>query len=157
MKKYLQFVGALIILLAAGYIFLVQTVMPKYIKQAIPQLQQLATEYINGSVSIGGLKWEGGLTAELTDIVVKDAQGGKVAELPRTVLTLRPWLAMQKPERALSRVDLVRPKIYLTMNDKNKWNMQNLLKPSDSEETPFYGMLAAKSVCPVLNATRYAV
>ena len=59
MKKYLQFVGALIILLAAGYIFLVQTVMPKYIKQAIPQMQQLAAEYINGSVSIGGLKWEG--------------------------------------------------------------------------------------------------
>ena len=23
-------------------------------------MQQLATEYINGSVSIGGLKWEGG-------------------------------------------------------------------------------------------------
>ena len=74
MKKYLQFVGALIILLAAGYIFLVHTVMPKYIKQAIPQMQQLAAEYINGSVSIGGLKWEGGLTAELTDVVVKDAR-----------------------------------------------------------------------------------
>lgn len=142
MKKYLQFVGALIILLAAGYIFLVHTVMPKYIKQAIPQMQQLAAEYINGSVSIGGLKWEGGLTAELTDVVVKDAKGEKVAELPRTVLTLRPWLAMQKPERALSRIDVMRPKIYLTMNDKNKWNMQNLLKPSDSEETPFYGTLA---------------
>ena len=81
MKKYLQFVGALIILLAAGYIFLVHTVMPKYIKQAIPQMQQLATKYINGSVSIGGLKWEGGLTAELTDVVVKDAKGEKVAEL----------------------------------------------------------------------------
>ena len=142
MKKYLQFVGALIILLAAGYIFLVHTVMPKYIKQAIPQMQQLAAEYINGSVSIGGLKWEGGLTAELTDVVVKDAKGEKVAELPRTVLTLRPWLAMQKPERALSRIDVMRPKIYLTMNDKNKWNMQNLLKPSDSEKTPFYGTLA---------------
>lgn len=141
-EKYLQFVGALIILLAAGYIFLVHTVMPKYIKQAIPQMQQLATKYINGSVSIGGLKWEGGLTAELTDVVVKDAKGEKVAELPRTVLTLRPWLAMQKPERALSRIDVMRPKIYLTMNDKNKWNMQNLLKPSDSEETPFYGTLA---------------
>ena len=82
-------------------------------------MQQLATKYINGSVSIGGLKWEGGLPAELTDVVVKDAKGEKVAELPRTVLTLRPWLAMQKPERALSRIDVMRPKIYLTMNDKN--------------------------------------
>lgn len=67
----------------------------------------------------------------------KDAKGEKVAELPRTVITMRPWLAMQKAERALSRIDVMRPKIYLTMNDKNRWNMQNLLKPSDSEETPF--------------------
>ena len=95
MKKYLQFVGALIILLAAGYIFLVHTVMPKYIKQAIPQMQQLATKYINGSVSIGGLKWEGGLTAELTDVVVKDAKGEKVAELPRPMTGS--WIWSSKP------------------------------------------------------------
>lgn len=57
---------------ACGRLYLlVHTVMPKYIKQAIPQMQQLAAEYINGSVSIGGLKWEGGLTAELTDVVVR--------------------------------------------------------------------------------------
>lgn len=141
MKKYLQFLASLIILLAAGYIFLVHTVMPSYIKQTLPQIEKLATQYINGSVSIGGLKWDGGLTAEVTDVIVKDAQGEKVAELPRTVLTLRPWLAMQKAERALSRIELVRPKVYLSMNDKEKWNMQNLLKPSDSSETPFYGTL----------------
>ena len=141
MKKYLQFLGTIIILLAAGYIFLVHTVMPKYIGQVLPQAEQLAAQYINGSVSIGGLKWDGGLTAEVTDITVKDAQGEKVAELPRTVVTLRPWLALEKTERALSRIDLIRPKVYLTMNDKEKWNMQNLLKPSDSSETPFYGTL----------------
>lgn len=142
MKKYLQFLGTLIILLAAGYIFLVHTVMPRYINQMLPQMEALATDYINGSVSIGGLKWDGGLSAEVTDVTVKDADGVKVAELPRTVVTLRPWLALEKTERALSRIDLVRPKVYLSLNDKNKWNMQNLLKPSDSSETPFYGTLA---------------
>lgn len=141
MKKYLQFLASLIILLAAGYIFLVHTVMPRYIKQMLPQAEQLAQDYINGSVTIGGLKWEGGLTAELTDVTVKDAQGVKVAELPRTVITMRPWLAMDKAARAVSGIDVQRPKIYLTMNDKEKWNMQNLLKPSDDTETPFYGTL----------------
>lgn len=96
MKKYLQFLASLVILLAAGYIFLVHTVMPRYIKQMLPQAEQLAQDYINGSVTIGGLKWEGGLTAELTDVTVKDAQGVKVAELPRTVITIRPWLAMDR-------------------------------------------------------------
>ncbi len=142
MKKYLQFIGSLIILLAAGYIFLVHTVMPSYIKQTLPQIEQLAAQYINGSVSIGGLKWDGGLSAEVTDVTVKNAQGAKVAELPRTIITLRPWLATQKAERALSRIDLVRPKVYLTQDDNEKWNMQNLLKPSDSSETPFYGTLS---------------
>lgn len=141
MKKYLRFLGALTILLAAGYIFLVHTVMPRYIKQMLPQVEQLAQDYINGSVTIGGLKWDGGLTAEVTDVTVKDAQGAKVAELPRTVITLRPWLAMEKPARAVSRIDVVRPKVYLSMNEQEKWNMQTLLKPSESSETPFYGTL----------------
>ena len=118
------------------------TVMPSYIKQTLPQIEQLAAQYINGSVSIGGLKWDGGLSAEVTDVTVKNAQGAKVAELPRTIITLRPWLATQKAERALSRIDLVRPKVYLTQDDNEKWNMQNLLKPSDSSETPFYGTLS---------------
>lgn len=142
MKKYLRFLGSLFVLLAAGYIFLVHTVMPHYIKQMLPQAEQLAAGYLNGSVSIGGLTWNGGLTAEITDVTVKDAKGGKVAELPRTLVTLRPWLALEKPARALSRVELVRPKVYLSMDTEDKWNMQNLLKPSDSDETPFYGTLA---------------
>ncbi len=142
MKKYLRFLGCLFVLLAAGYIFLVHTVMPRYIKQMLPQAEQLATGYINGSVSIGGLTWNGGLTAEVTDVTVKDAAGGKVAELPRTLVTLKPWLALDKPARALSRIELVRPKVYLSMDAEEKWNMQNLLKPSDSDETPFYGTLS---------------
>lgn len=142
MKKYLRFLGSLFVLLAAGYIFLVHTVMPHYIKQMLPQAEQLAAGYLNGGVSIGGLTWNGGLTAEITDVTVKDAKGGKVADLPRTLVTLRPWLALEKPARALSRVELVRPKVYLSMDTEDKWNMQNLLKPSDSDETPFYGTLA---------------
>ena len=144
MKKYLRFLGCLFVLLAAGYIFLVHTVMPHYIKQMLPQAEQLAAGYLNGSVSIGGLTWNGGLTAEVTDVTIKDAKGGKVAELPRTLVTLRPWLALEKPARALSRVELVRPKVYLSMDAEEKWNMQNLLKPSDSDETPFYGALVLK-------------
>ncbi len=141
MKKYLRFLGCLFLLLAAGYIFLVHTVMPHYIKQMLPQAEQLAAGYLNGSVSIGGLTWNGGLTAEITDVTVKDTKGGKVAELPRTLITLRPWLALEKPARALSMVELVRPKVYLSMDTEDKWNMQTLLKPSDSDETPFYGTL----------------
>lgn len=140
-KKYFIFISILVAMLTAGYFFLVRTVMPDYIKQSLPRLEALAAEYINGSVRIGGMRWDGGLSAELDDVVILDAEKQKVAELPKTVLYLRPWLAIDNPAKALSRIVLQEPVAYLAMDDNEQWNMQHLLKPSDSEEVPFYGLL----------------
>ena len=141
MKRYFRFIAFLIVLLSAGYIFLVHTVMPKYIRQSIPEAERIASSFINGSITMGDLTWDGGLSAEVGNLEVKDAQGQKVAEIPRIIVHLRPWLALDKGERAVSRVELVRPKVYLTMDAKQQWNLAKLLKPSDSSETPFYGLL----------------
>ena len=141
MKKYFRFIGFLIVLLSAGYIFLVNSVMPPYIRQMLPVAEQVASQMINGSITIGDLTWDGGLQAEIDNIVVKDAKGAKVAELPRTIVHFRPWRAFNKGAAAISKVELMRPKAYLVMDAKEQWNMQNLLKPSDSDETPFYGLL----------------
>ncbi len=142
MKKYFRFIAVLVMLLSAGYIFLVRTVMPSYIRQVLPQAEGLASSFINGNIAIGDLTWNGGLSAEVGNIVIKDDKGIKVAEIPRTIVHLRPWLALDKGVKAVSKVELMRPHVYLVMNENKQWNMQNLLKPSDSEETPFYGTLA---------------
>ena len=42
MKKYFSFIAFLIVLLSAGYIFLVRTVMPKYIRQSLPEVERIA-------------------------------------------------------------------------------------------------------------------
>ena len=131
----------LIVLLSAGYIFLVHTVMPKYIRQSIPEAERLASSFINGSITLKDITWNGGLSAEVGQLEVKDAQGQRVVEIPRIIVHLRPWLALDKGARAVSRVELVRPQVYLSMDDKQQWNMAKLLKPSDSDETPFYGLL----------------
>ena len=65
MKKYFSFIAFLIVLLSAGYIFLVHTVMPKYIRQSIPVVEQVASSFINGSISVGDMTWNGGLSAEV--------------------------------------------------------------------------------------------
>lgn len=142
MKKYFRFIAVLVMLLSAGYIFLVRTVMPSYIRQVLPQAEVLASSFINGNISIGDLTWNGGLSAEVGNIVIKDDKGIKVAEIPRTIVHLRPWLALDKGVKAVSKVELMRPHVYLVMDASKQWNMQHLLKPSDSEETPFYGTLA---------------
>ena len=141
MKKFSTFIAFLVVLLSAGYIFLVHTVMPKYIRQSLPEVERIASSFINGSVTVGDLTWDGGLSAEMGNLVIKDAQGEKVAEIPRLIVHMRPWLALDKGARAVSRVELVRPQVYLTMDEEQQWNMAKLLKPSDSEETPFYGLL----------------
>ena len=141
MKKYFRFIAFLIVLLSAGYIFLVHTVMPKYIRQSIPEAERIASSFINGSITLKDITWNGGLSVEVGQLEVKDAQGQRVVEIPRIIVHLRPWLALDKGARAVSRVELVRPQVYLSMDDKQQWNMAKLLKPSDSDETPFYGLL----------------
>ena len=141
MKKYLRFIAFLIVLLSAGYIFLVQTVMPKYIRQSLPTVERIASSFINGSVTLEDLTWNGGFSAEVGQLEIKDEQGQRVVEIPRIIVHLRPWLAIDKGTRAVSRVELVRPQVYLSMDEKQQWNMAKLLKPSDSDETPFYGLL----------------
>ena len=141
MKKYFRFIAFLIVLLSAGYIFLVHNVMPKYIRQSIHEAERIASSFINGSITLKDITWNGGLSAEVGQQEVKDAQGQKLAEIPRIIVHLRPWLALDKGARAVSRVELVRPQVYLSMDDKQQWNMAKLLKPSDSDETPFYGLL----------------
>ena len=70
MKKYFSFIAFLIVLLSAGYIFLVHTVMPKYIRQSLPQAERIASSFINGSVSLGDLTLNGGLNVEVGKLEV---------------------------------------------------------------------------------------
>lgn len=145
MKRYFRFLGLIIILLTAGYFFLIHTVVPDYISKQLPLIEQQAQGYINGQVKIGHINWNGGLTVEIENIQVTDSNEGKVADFPHMLIKLEPWRAISHPMAALGCIELDRPVVYLTMNNDKQWNMQNLLKPSDSDETPFYGLLKLKS------------
>lgn len=154
MQKLWKLILAGIVLLSMLYYALVAYVVPGYIRQLLPQAEGLAREYINGSVQIGGVVWNGGLSAEVNDVIICDKDGEKVAELPKTIVSLKPWLALQEPARAVSRVKLIKPQVWLVMGDDEQWNMQHLLKPSESEETPFYGLLQAED-CSLQVSTPY--
>lgn len=137
----LHIIGMIVAVFVAGYLYLVHSVMPKYIAQMLPVAETMAQDYINGTVKIGNLTWSGGLSAEVDNVVVKDLQGKDVAVLPKTKVHFRPWLALMTPARALTRVELVKPELWLRLDTADKWNMTSLMKPSESEETPFYGLL----------------
>ena len=141
MLKGRNLIIAIVVALCAVYYSFVTNVAPKYIKQMIPVAETMAQDYIHGTVKIGEIHWGGGLSAEIKDIVVKDKGQKDIAVLPKTVVHLRPWLALGGVEKALSGIELFKPEVFLTMDLEKQWNLQHFLKPSDSTETPFYGLL----------------
>ena len=132
---------AIVVALSVCYYNLVTNVAPNYIKQIIPVAETMAQDYIHGTVKIGDVHWSGGLSAEITNVVVKDHRKRNVAVLPKTVVHIKPWLALGGVEKVISRIELEKPEVFLAMNRKQQWNLQHFLKPSDSTETPFYGLL----------------
>ena len=144
MLKKRNIIIAIIVALVTAYYSFVTNIAPNYIKQFIPVAETLAQDYIHGTVQIGDVKWHGGLSVQVDNVVVKDNVQNKVAVLPRTVLHLRPWLALGGVEKALAGIELSKPEVFLTMDTKQQWNLQHFLKPSDSTETPFYGLLEVK-------------
>lgn len=141
MQKLMRLVVAVMAVLAAVYYSLVTYVVPDHLKKMLPQAEQIAREYINGNVSIGGLSWDGGLSAQVQDIRITDESGGLIALIPKTEVTLKPWRAFSDPAMAVSRIRLSEPQVYLVMDSNEQWNLQHFLKESDSEVTPFYGLL----------------
>ncbi len=144
MLKGRNLIIAIVVALCAVYYSFVTNIAPKYIKQMIPVAETVAQDYIHGTVKIGDIHWGGGLSAEIKDIVVKDNGQKDIAVLPKTIVHLRPWLALGGVEKALSGIELFKPEVFLTMDLEKQWNLQHFLKPSDSTETPFYGLLEVK-------------
>ena len=107
---------AIIVALSVFYYNLVTNVAPNYIKQIIPVAETMAQDYIHGTVKIGDVHWSGGLSAEITNVVVKDHRKRDVAVLPKTVVHIKPWLALGGVEKVISRIDLEKPEVFLAMN-----------------------------------------
>ena len=115
---------AIIIALVTAYYSFVTSVAPNYIKQFIPVAETMAQDYIHGTVKIGDVNWSGGLSAEITNVVVKDHRKRDVAVLPKTVVHIKPWLALGGVEKVISRIELEKPEVFLAMNRKQQWNLQ---------------------------------
>lgn len=141
MHKLSRLLFCVVAVLTALYYSLITYVVPGYIKDFLPVAEQMAHDYINGSVKVEALTWNGGLSAEVKNIEVKDKNGQLVALVPAAEVSFKPWLALQDPARAISRITLIRPKVCLVMDEQQQWNLQHFLKESDSEVTPFYGLL----------------
>ncbi len=136
-----KFFAVAAVAMGGMYYGLVTCVVPDYIQKLLPTAEGIAQEYINGTVKLGGMTWNGGLTAYVHDVEVYDLRQEKIVTLPQVEVQLRPWLALIDPVKVVSRITLEHPQVNLVMTEDKGWNFSQLLKPSDSTETPFYGLL----------------
>ena len=141
MNKLFRWLLGIAAIVGIVYYSIIKFIVPGYLAQIPPLVSNLAKDYITGSIDIARVEWNGALELSVFDVQVKDKKQQLIADLPNVKLHISPWHALFNTNKALDRVSLEKPTIYLTLNKTEQWNVQDFLKPSDSDETPFYGIL----------------
>ena len=136
--KWLAGIAAVFCVLFWG---ITQLVLPGLLEKAGSYAEKMAADYVNGTVQIGSVTQSGLTGFVVKDVTVKNGKQQIIASLPETrvSLSLNPLNALGGLEKAVSTIDLEKPVMYLEQDKEEKWSFQNLLKPSQSETTPFYG------------------
>lgn len=116
-----------------------QLILPGIMEGLIPYVEKTAAGYINGTVTIGSISKLEGLTFLIKDITVKDQKQQLAASVPETRISVNPVKGMVSLEKAVSAVELKKPTVYIRQDADETWNFKTLLKPSESDTTPFYG------------------
>ena len=141
MSLLMKWVIGAAVVLSALFAGLTQIVLPQAVKQIVPSIEKTATEYVDGSVTVGEALWPGSNVIVLKDVVLKNRERQTIAELPETRITLNPLQAATDLGKAVTDVVLDRPVVYLQENQEARWNFENLMKPSKSDSTAFYGKI----------------
>ena len=137
MNKLFRWLLGIAAIVGIVYYSIIKFIVPGYLAQIPPLVSNLAKDYITGSIDIARVEWNGALELSVFDVQVKDKKQQLIADLPNVKLHISPWHALFNTNKALDRVSLEKPTIYLTLNKTEQWNVQDFLKPSDSDETPW--------------------
>ena len=120
--------AALVAVLGACYFAITTYWLPGWLQDAVPQVEQLAQEYIHGSVKLGALEWNGRLTVAATDVQLFDQEQQLVARVPRAELSVNPLKATMGVTHALTEVRLFAPEAWLrekVLSDGgSQWNVE---------------------------------
>jgi len=139
-RKYsLGFVVLLIVL----YFGVINIVVPSYLTAAIPTLETIATNYINGKVNIGELNVSNTLELTAKNITVSDKSGTEIAHAPSVVIgfSFFKGLAGYSVVSAISNISVNDPVLRVNMDASDKWNIDNLIKETKEKGTVFKGLV----------------
>ena len=129
------------LIVAIIYGIIVKAVVPHYLKDILPLIPNMSKEYINGSVSVKDITWNGGLHIKLTDVELISDKDELIAKVPTLNLSVAPLNALFDINKLITKIDVEKPIVYLREDEKGYFEIEGLMKPSDSDSTPFYGLV----------------
>ena len=139
MNRLIKWLLGMAAVLCVLFVGVTQLILPGLLDKAIPYAEEKAAEYINGTLTIGSVSRSGGTVLVARDIEIKDKKQQTVASIPEVSVSVSVLKSLTGLDKAVSSVDLEKPVVYIRQDKNESWNYENLLKPSQSETTPFYG------------------
>ena len=141
MNRLAKWLIGIAVLFCVLFLGLTQVLLPDLLQLAGPYAEKMAADYVNGTVQIGPITWPGSNMLLIKDITVKDQKQQTVATVPEARISINPFKGFSGLEKAVSVIELEKPVVYIKQDKDESWNYEKLLKPSQSETTPFYGKL----------------
>ena len=137
---------AVFLILAAllmGYFAVLRLFMPGFLQQMIPLVQTTAAEYVNGEINIGSLHVSDSLRLAADDVAVFDKNGKLVASAPSVTVSfdLLKGLMQADPIKAVNTINVNQPVFHLHMDEKEHWNVKDVIKQREKEKSRFAGIV----------------
>ncbi|MGL5206376.1 MAG: translocation/assembly module TamB domain-containing protein [Acidaminococcaceae bacterium] len=137
---------AVFLILAAlliGYFMVLRLFMPGFLQQMLPFVETTAAEYVNGKINIGSLRVSDSLKITADDVAVFDTKGELLASSPSVNVSVNVWkgILQADPIKAVDMITVNRPVFHLQMDEKEHWNVKDVIKQRGPEKSRFAGMV----------------
>ena len=139
MNRLAKWIAGIAVLFCALFLGLTLIVLPGLMWRVAPYMEKIAADYVNGEVQIGSLSYTRMNIILVKSIVIKDQKQQIIATVPETRIYINPLKGLAGLEKSVAAIELEKPTVYIQQDKNEHWNYENLLKPSHSETTPFYG------------------
>lgn len=142
MKKILRLAVLVVVILVVSVTGYSYNMLPEFMDNLKAKIITQVDNSLNGALNFDEVRLSGFMKLSFYNVVLHDKAGKLVFSAPEvivTVDTLSLALNFSEPTKVISNVAISKgSQLFLVADENNSWNINNLVKPSDEEKTPFY-------------------
>lgn len=142
-KKIITSVAAFFFFVAVAYAY---NIFPSVMEKIKNDAEVQARDFVNGEVQIGEIEIKNINKINISKINIFTENQHEVIYIPEMEVSIDIWQALtaKEPAKAVSIVEIKNSIVNLEMNAEKVWNIDKLLKPTDSTESFFTGIIRIK-------------